>query len=351
MNWKQILKLNQNEVFGLDIGSSSVKIIQLRKDDAKFSVLAAGIAEIASGEKDDRANTANTIRAIKDCVESTSIETRLAVCGVCGPQVAVRSFSFPVLSADEIEGAIQLEAGQVCPFNLNEATVDYQITSRDEKNISGILVAATKTLIAEKTRLAKESSLTNVLVDVDGFALLNCFLECEKPRASSTIAILNVGSFCTDLVIIGENGLPFIRDIACGGNDIINKIKTENSISGDVVKKTLFDPGNHQEIPHELKVKESLAIACNELTINISETLRYYAAQPKNSPIEKIFVCGGFAMVREFIGLLNNKLPAEAVPWNPFDKMAHELDSDSENLLKKKGAVMAVAAGLAMRLA
>ena len=117
--WKRSFRLEVETkgVFGLDIGSSAVKMVQMRKDDAGYKATAAGIVDIADAPEDDaNSREINTARGIHQCFESTGIHSRMAVCGVSGPEVAVRDFKFPSLTQQEVEGAIMLEASQVCPF-------------------------------------------------------------------------------------------------------------------------------------------------------------------------------------------------------------------------------------------
>ena len=361
LDWRGLLKLNQDEVMGLDIGSSAVKMVQLRKDDAGWLVTAAGIVDIAQGEDKNGSDETNTVKAIRDCLRSTAIKSRFAVCSVCGPEVAVRHFQFPSLPDAEIAGAVILEAEQVCPFNISDASVDYQLISDGQNNVSGILVAATNKLIKRKKRLAEGAYLTSVLMDIDGLALLNCFKgfafcrksqnglggECEENRSSETIAILNVGSSFTNLAIRGNDALPFIRDMAYSGNDIVKQIAIENNVCPEIVGKILFGC----EIPGQapLELGDSLTRACQKLIVDVAETLRYYTSQKVSPVVEKIFVCGGFALVKGFVELLDNMLAARAVLWNPFDKIRCDSGRMCEDILGKNGPAMAVAAGLAMR--
>ena len=348
MDWKQLLKLNQDEVFGLDIGSSTVRIIQLRKDNSDYVVIAAGIVDIAEAtEGDTNRKEINTAKAIRDCLESVGVHTQFAVCGVSRPDVAVRYFKFPSLPPEEIQGAVLLEAEQVCPFNVGDYAVDYQLTSSSENEVSGILVAATNKQIKRKIRLAENASLGCVLMDVDGLAVMNCFRESEKPEAGRTIGILNVDSSCTHLTIVGDNNWPFIREITYAGNDIVEQIAMENDISVKTARKSLFGYENSSQ--SQLELDDSLAMACEKLITNVIETLRYYTAQEKSDIIEKIFVCGGFAQVKGFVELLDNQLPATTVLWNPFDRMRCDADRLCKDILQEKGPAMAVAAGLAMR--
>lgn len=377
LDWKQLLKFNQDEVLGLDIGSSSVKLIQLRKkEDGGYTVTAAGIADIADEtESEQTSKEINTVKAIRNCVESASVRTRLAVCGVCGPEVAVRYFKFPSLSTEEMQGAVMLEAAQVCPFNVDDGVVEYRLIPSDKDNISGFLVAATNKVIKNKSRLTEKASLNNVLMDVDGLALLNCFEalpfyeeahspkstkgkpeksqnglddEYEEPEASRATAILNVGSSHTTVAIMSDNNLPFIRDMAYAGNDIVEQIASECDVPAKTVSSALT--GREDSSQLQLELGDSLAKACQKLITDVTDTLRYYTAQEaKSTIVEKVFVCGGFALAKGFIELLDSRLPAKAVLWNPFDNVRCDAEQHHRDILQKNGPAMAVAAGLAMR--
>ncbi len=347
MNLKQLFKLNQDKVFGLDIGSSAVKIVQLHKDNDGYVVTAANIVNIANGTEDNNGREIDIVRTIRKCFQSAGVQGQLAVCSVCGPEVAVRYFKFPSLPPEEIGGAVMLEASQVCPFNVDDGVVDYRLMANGDDNVSGILVAATNKLIERKKRLAKDASLNSVLMDVDGLALLNCFSECEKIEAGQTAAILNVGSSFANLAIMGDNSLPFIRDIVYTDNDIVDEIAAENSISRETVNGILSGLETSSQV--KLELGSWLQKVFQKLIVDVTKTLRYYAAREKSSSVEKIFVCGGFALLEGFVELLDNQLPVSTVQWNPFDKIRCAAGQDCEDILQKNGPAMAVAAGLAMR--
>ncbi|MHC4337345.1 MAG: type IV pilus assembly protein PilM [Planctomycetota bacterium] len=353
--WKQSFRLQHDEVVGLDIGSSEVKMVQLHKYKGGYAVTAVGAVEIATNKDNNKDNKdkreANTTKAIRECLRTAGTQTQMAICGVSGPEVAVRYFKFPSLPPEEIEGAVLLEAAQVCPFNVGDDTVDYQLISDGGDNVTGVLVAATNKLIQRKKRLIENASLKCVLMDVEGLALLNCVSELKpngskRANESGTIAVLNVGNSHTTLAIMGDNGLPFIRDITCAGNDIVEQIATENGVLTERVREILFGCENPAAKP---EVGNSLAGACEKLIVDVTETLRYYTAQEKSTVVEKVFVCGGFALVKGFAELLNSRLSAQAMLWNPFDKVCCDACGSREAILAKKGPAMAVATGLAMR--
>ena len=361
MNLNRMINMKRSDVIGLDIGSSAVKIIALKRDSKGYKVKAVSITEInrdpvsGSVQGDE---TRDTVQAILECFAVTKlrakskIRTNLAVCGVSGPEVAVRDFSFPPLPAEEIESATMLEAEVVCPFNAGQASVDYQLLSNDDKRTKGIFVAATNTVITNKTRYAKEAGLKCVLMDIDGLALLNCFHGFTDADGSSSneqqdtnTAILNVGGSYTTLAIMNNDGWPFIRDTVYAGNDILKRISVFSDIPVEEIKHVLF--GDSSETKFEYG--DYLEKASEELISDVSETMRFYAAQEKAVPIRKIHVCGGFAGAKGFMELLNRRLGAEAILWNPFDNVRCNVSQGSRDILKKHGHLLAVAAGLAMR--
>ncbi|MHC4757740.1 MAG: type IV pilus assembly protein PilM [Planctomycetota bacterium] len=348
MNFRQWLKLEPKEMLGVDIGSSTIKVVQIHKDPEGDYVTAAQVREVSVAEQGNNpAKDISTVRAVQDCLKDGKIKTRMAVCSISGQQVAVRHFKFPQLSQDEIEGAVLLEADQVCPFNVDISTVDYQLIPTDDGYVGGLLVAATNKLIEEKRSIAENAALEPVLMDVDGLALLNCFNQYQKDETGQISVVLNVGSICTNLAIVDGNGIPFIRDIAFAGNDIIEKMVPALGKTSEQIKNELFgSEGNESDLNNLSAVLEQ---ASQGLIHDINGTLRYYSTRENSSAVEKIYVCGGFALAKDFVGILDKHLSPETVLWNPFDRIPCNVDSECEQFLKNNGPAMAVAAGLAMR--
>lgn len=338
-----MFNFTKTEILGLDIGSSSVKAVRLRKDESGYSVAAAGFAEIAVSEEANK--NLNTIKAIRECFELLGSRTTFAVCGLSGPEVAVRDFEFPSLSTSEIDGAVLFEASQVCPFNAADSAVDYHLIPNGDDKTRGTLVAATNSLIAGKVNLTKEAVLKCILMDVEGLALLNCFNGLTGDSDKSTAAILNVGSSGTTVAIMGSNGRPFVRDMTFAGNDIINQIAADKDMSTEDVKRILSD----EATTAQMELNGNLGKACQKLIVDVSNTLRYYATQEQSTRVEKIFVCGGFALTNGFVELLNGRLGIEVVLWNPFKQISCDTSPQFKDICDKKGPVLAVAAGLAMR--
>ena len=257
----------------------------------------------------------------------------------------MRDFEFSALANEDVEGAVLLEAAQVCPFNAEQAAIDYQIIPNGNNKTQGVLVAATNMLMTNKLQLVKEAGLKCVMMDIDGLALLNCLNGLVDEQERIGTAILNVGGSCTTLAIMGEGNWPFIRDTNFAGDEILRQMTAGNDMTQEALRAMLF-----VENPEtQTEVGDSLEKASAELIADVSETLRFYAAQKKSTPIKRIFVCGGFARARRFVELLGRRLGTDVLLWNPLDSMQCGASDKSKNVYKTVGPAMAVATGLAMR--
>jgi type IV pilus assembly protein PilM len=343
--------LGRHEIIGVDIGSFSVKIVQLRRTSSGWIVTGAGAVDISEKGADTTARReSNCIRALANCIRLTGATSSLAVCGVGGPEVAVRNFEFPAVPPEETEQAIQLEAKQVCPFNTDDIAVDYHLIPDGKGKTTGYLVVAAGHLVKQKTRLAKKARLDCALMDVEGLALLNCFKETETPPDNHGTAILNIGARETTVAVEGNNGWPFVRSLNYAGDSIIKAIAAENDATPDAVKAAFA--GEPKDLPAAMR--ESFERACDRLVGDITKTVRYYGAQERSFDIHKMLVCGGFALFGDLVKLLGKQVPMEVALWNPFEKMRLQVVRSHrgvlmKNILRRSGPAMAVAAGLAMR--
>jgi type IV pilus assembly protein PilM len=342
LDWRKFAKIAEPGVVGLDIGTHSVKAVQLEKKRGSYCVSAAAEVRIETGGR-GAPRGRSTVSAVRRCLAASGTRRRMVVCGLSGREVAVRSFQFPAMPSEEIESAIRFEAEQVCPFNPQEEVVDYELLGDGGDGVCGVLVAATRKLVDNKLELARDARLNCVLMDVEGLALLNCFHELDARRECPT-AILNVGNSCTTLAISCGRNWPFVRDIPYAGRDILKRI-TAGRENGKELVADSPQPEEHSSG----RPAAGLAGASRKLISEVNETLRFYGAQEQSPPIERILLCGGFSMEKGFAELMESRLPVAVERWNPFDTDNCSADKSCLEAIQESGPAMAVAAGLAMR--
>ena len=339
---------------GLDIGSSSVKVLRLHREGGEYVVTAAACTAIDS-DQDPQINRENTIRAIRSCLQTAGCPAgTYVVCGVEGADVAVRGFHFPPLPEQAVEQAIRLEAQQVCALDIAQSAVDYQELASEPLNErpkekaferNGYLVVGTSDIVSRKTDMADKASARTVLMDVNGLAVLNCLCQNQESQSCDSFAVLDVGYNLTNLSILGSDGVPFVRDLPYAANHIYSQIASGRQITPEKARQLIVKEGNNPAS----SLREDLEQACGKLIADVNETLRYYTMQENTGQIQRIWLCGGFALVGEFVKILEKSLPVPVQVFNPFEKMRIQTGPAAQILLKTNGPAMATVAGLAMR--
>jgi len=342
----------QSGMVGLDIGSGSVKLLGLRPSSSGWTATCAAWSDIEPTE-DKAQRHSHTLKAIQACFSEVPAQfARYAVCGLSGPDAAVRGFAFPKMPEDETEKAVKFEAQQVCPMDMRNSVLDYQLMhsvgtdEESQKKHSGILVAGTEQAVNERCRLVKEAGAKTVLVDADGLAALNCLSELENLDDYRTLALIDMGRLFTNVIVLGSNGLPFVRDLNTGSDALIEQICQAAGRDAETVRNCLWGRTN-EPMPDDILM--AIHHAVRPLIMSINETLRFYANQEKGTFAEKVFLCGGAALVRPLAELLGEALPTNVTVFDPFQTIRVDAAVTGAQMLKTRGPAFVVAAGLAMR--
>lgn len=345
----------RRSLVGLDIDLCSVKMIQLRRDNDGYTVVGVAMTDVAPGGDDRALYRSNVVEAIRRCSAALGPGKKLAVCGLRGPDVIVRGFEFPALTAEETRGAVELEVSRMCLFGKGDGVLDHQVTSSEGGRTRGFWVAANRDLAEDKRQLVRHAGLQCVLMDVDGLALLNCLanwrgrtraerLEHDDPDGTESI-LLDVGDSHASIAMNDHLHQPFVRDLSCGGHEITWQVARDMQMPLDEARAVLMG-----EVEGDVGLlHQGLERACERLLEDIVTTLRYYAAQNRGVRVRRMLVCGGLTLAKGFIDLLAHNLSMDVVPWNPVDDMPCDIDPSSKAMLGRVGPAMAVAAGLAMR--
>ncbi|UCD49032.1 MAG: pilus assembly protein PilM [Phycisphaerales bacterium] len=352
MGDRRFLDFSGRHLVGLDIDSAGVRMIQLRRRNGQYVVTGAAASDVAPWDDDPDLHRKNTQQAVRQCLSTLGARGKLAVCGLRGTEVVVRGFEFPALPEEEIKGAVELEAEQLCPFGADERALDYQVTLNDEKRTRGYWVAATTSLIASRRQMVYEAGLKCALMDVDGLALLNC-LEGQPNRASEATTIsnddsqdearpvvLDVGEHYASIALVDRAHRPIVRDVPSGDQEIRHRM----SLTAEAWIDLFSGKVDTDEV-----IRRALEKACAPLVEDIASTLRYYVAENCGTHISQVLLCGRLALSEDFVEILRAKLSVGVTPWNPVAEMPCEMDEQQEARLRANGPLMAVAAGLAMR--
>ena len=199
---------SKNSLVGLDIGSSSVKAVEIavKGKNKGFDLRNLGIAPLPAEAivQGVFLNSSAIVDSIKEAIDNGRIKTKEVAAAVSGHSVIVKKVSLPTMTREELEDQIQWEAEQYIPFDVNEVNLDFQIldTSESEGQMDVLLVAAKKDLIDDYVQVITEAGLTPACVDVAAFAVENAFELNYDADPEDTVALVNVGSQVVNISIV-----------------------------------------------------------------------------------------------------------------------------------------------------
>ncbi|HOE96374.1 MAG TPA: type IV pilus assembly protein PilM [Candidatus Sumerlaeota bacterium] len=217
---------------GVDIGSHSVKVCQLRRTGDSYELERFGMADIyPEGEppRDAAGQTEAKTEALKRALASAGIKSRQAISSVCGESIIVRYLQLPEMPENELKKALQWEAEEYIPFRLSEVNLDSAILGRvpdgEIPKMDVLLVSAKKDLVQRHVSVLRGAGLEPRVVDVDSFAFMNCY-ELNYEQGDECTALVNIGSEITSINVFSAGTSRFSRDILIGGQTITQAIRS-----------------------------------------------------------------------------------------------------------------------------
>jgi len=341
-------------IIGLDIGSSSVKAVELAVKSKGVELINMGVAPVPPEAIVQGAflNSGAITEAIQQAVREAGIKTKMVATAVAGHSVIVKKISLPMMSREELEESIRWEAEQYIPFDINEVNLDFQIldTGDGEGQMDVLLVAAKKDLIDDYVQVITDSGLQPIVLDVAAFAVENTFTQNYDLGADEVVALVNVGSQVVNINIVSEGVPAFTRDISTGGNAYTEEIQKALSVSWEEAERIKLGGGTTEEsqdvVPQE--VEQAMRSVTDTVIGEISRSLDFFAATAAESRIARVMLSGGGCRISGFESAFQGKtnLPVELL--NPLERLipSNRFDADT---LERWGPSLGVAVGLAMR--
>jgi len=337
---KKFYSRQRNRV-GLDLGSSAIKILEIKNLGDKLALTRIGLKTLSDNTKEV------LVEAIKSLVDELKLSTKEVSMAVSGPSTIVRFVSMPKMKEEELKGAIKFEAEKYIPFAIDDCLVDYQVLKKNEKEnkFDILLVAVKKQLVLDKIAVAQECGLSVGIVDVDTFAVANSFLKnFNSHDADKAVALLNIGASLTNVSIVRGGILCFSRDVAIGGSDFTAAISRNLNIDHVSAENLKISPQDRlQDVTNY--TKSILNGFFNEMRLSFS----YYENQSGRG-IDEIYISGGACGLTGLEAAFNEAFESKPFLWNPLQFMDTSDIAQKTDLVKNMSRSFAVAAGLAIRL-
>jgi type IV pilus assembly protein PilM len=343
---------NKNLV-GLDIGSSAVKAVELKEigKGKGYQLLNMAVEPLSPEAVVDGAimDSGLVIDTIQKALSSRKIKGADVAIALSGHSVIIKKISIPATSEEELAEVIPWEAEQYIPFDVEDVNLAYQVlksVSGGEGNMDVLLVAAKKDKINDYTSVVSQAGRNPVLVDVDVFALQNCYEMNYDAEDEIGTALVNIGANTTNVAILRGTTSIFWRDISVGGNHYNDAIRKELSLSFEQAE-SLKRGEEVDGIPVE-NVTPILASVNDYVGTEIQKTIDFFKNTTPGENIEKLVIAGGSSRVPHLREALSERFGVPVDPLNPFNRV-HVGKGISPEDLEDLGASVSVAVGLASR--
>jgi len=345
-----VLFRRAKSLVGLDIGSSSVKAIELKSAGKGFRVSAIGVESvppdsIVDGAIIDGGAVADAVRRL---FANKKFKAKDVVASLSGNSVIVKKITLPTMTEAELSESIYWEAEQYIPFDIQDVNLDYEILDAGASgSMEVLLVAAKKDKIADYTNVISQAGKTPVIVDVDVFALQNAFEANYGFEPSSVVAILNAGASAININILSGSQSVFTRDLSMGGNAFTEAVQKELNLpyeSAEQLKKGQDVDGATYE-----DARAVLRAMTDNVLLEVEKTFDFFKATASSDRIDRIMLCGGASRVEGFAESLRERFGTEVEQFDPFRQVALDSKKVGVDNPDDFGPVAAVAMGLALR--
>ena len=342
-------------IVGLDIGSNSVKAVELSASSGGYKITAFGYAPLPSEAivQGSFMNAPAISTAIQEALSEGGIKAKEVASSVSGHSVIVKRISLPMQSSDELEETIRWEAEQYIPFDINEVNIDHQVLQENgiEGKMDVLLVAAKKDMIDDYTSVVADCGMSLAVLDVDSFAVGNMYEHCYAPDDDSTAALIDIGASVINMNVMRGAVPVFTRDITTGGNQYTEEIQKTLGISVEEAERIKIGvrPGEVSKDVVPQEVEEAMREVSETLIGEVQRSLDFYRATATSTALDRILLCGGGARVPGLDRMFQEKLEIATEIADPFTKVEIGGGSLDEGLLHELGPALCVAVGLGMR--
>ncbi len=343
----------KSKIIGIDIGSSSIKVIQLSDNNGGYTLSRFGMAPLAPEMIVDGTimDSVRCVETLQNLLKDQSISTKDAVISLSGHSVIVKRVSLPQMTEDELAESIKWEAEQYIPFDINDVNTDFQILNTfvdpDGKPQMNVLLAVVKKdKITEYTSLVIEAGLRPVIVDIDSFALENMYGINYEVKEGETVALINIGASLTNINILQKGMFAFTRDVSIGGNKYTESIQKDLGLSYENAERA--KKGESVEGVDSFALDSVVESVSGEIVNEITRSFGYFKTASGNEKIDKIMLSGGSSKIKGMDNFLQQRLDLPIEIVNPFRKIEIPPEFDS-NYIRDIAPLTAVAVGLGIR--
>lgn len=350
---------------GLDIGSHSIKLVELKMTSKGPFLTCLGMKEIPYGTDKEDIHTISEI--LKGLLNEIGLKTKKVNLSVSGPGVHLKRISIPSLPKGELKEAVRWEVKDSIPYPVETAQIDFHILNEyveeNVKKLDLIVVACPKQLVDRTLSIVKGAGLQAIHLDVGPFALWNTLLSLNHMKEEETVALIDIGAEKTGIYFFKNQTLQFTREVTPAGADITKAVmegigsgespqplyERAESIKGEMGIPLEPYQGKGGDPSTSLsKVAFLVRPVMEKLIAEIERSLEYFRNLFNDEKIDRVLLTGGSAHLKNMVPYLSRELRLSVEHFNPMKKILFDSKRIDAQFLDQMGSSFAIAAGIAL---
>lgn len=345
-------KRKRPQMLGIDISSTTVKLIELTRIGHRFRVEAYAVASLPQDAVIEKAvnNIDEVAAAIRSVHGQARTKNKHVVSAVAGSSVITKVLSMPAgLNDEDLETQLTFEADQYIPYPLDEVALDFEVqgaTAGRTDMVDVLLAACRRETIDARVDALEAAGLVPKVMDVEAYAMERAF-ELVKPQADiddrATVAIVDIGATMTTLSVLHRGKTVYTREQFFGGKQLTDEIMRRYGLpleEAGLAKKQGGLPDDYET---------DLLNPFREAVVQqVSRSLQFFFSSSDFNGVDHIFLAGGVAAMDGLSGLVAERLGSPVSVANPFAEMTIGTRVNAVALNSDAPAMM-IACGLALR--
>ncbi|MFT5135598.1 MAG: type IV pilus assembly protein PilM [Arenicella sp.] len=345
----KLFRSKSKAVIGIDIGTHSIKLVELAGSYANPRVIAWGVAPLPPGAFSE--NTIANSELIADALASLMAKSKVVgenvAVSVSSSHAITKVLGMPIETSElEMEEQISIEALHFIPYPIDEVNIDFEIlgpSSFNQQENDVLLVACRRSIIDDYIDLIEDSSLSLIYVDIDTYALERVYRSQSSLGSTSEqpVALFDIGSTSSHLMVVDDERVLYSRHQNFGASQLVKLIRKEYAVSADEAEEILHSsqpPGDFLTAVQEPFVEM--------LRQEVSRALQFFYSSSAFSNIDSIVLSGSCCSLNGLAGDLEVKMRTKVAVLNPIGNATVQTNREAINSVAPG---LAIAYGLSLR--
>ncbi len=342
------LFVEEENFFGLDLGASSVKLVQLKQMHGKPSLLTYGDMELPPNllASDSPVDQDKLAEMVKQLVDDARVSTKNVVAALPSNFSYAAVITMPKLNRDELANAVRFQADKYIPMAIDQVKLDWVVigpkADSEDGEIEVLLVAAPISLANKYLNIMQKAGLELIALEINPIAQTRSLLA----PGHEPLMVIDFGSVATDMAIVTNQAPRLIRSVNVGSRTMVRVLAQNLGLDEAQAQQFMHKFGLVQS-NIEGQVYAALKPAVDNVVEEVTKSINYFHETNPDLKVGKIVVTGGTAALPGLPAYLANATGLMVEVGNPWNNISYP--GSLEDKLSQLALVYASALGLAMR--